>query len=79
MHSLQQGGNGLHFEWKRVTSDTKGRHPKDHMSRNENSDDDGDHQSHTYSKDWLVDDLYYRSHSKSKAGVVFLKLDSGEA
>ncbi len=28
---------------------------------------------------WMVDDVYYTSHSKPKADVVLLKLDSGDA
>ncbi len=46
------------------------------MPNNETTDSDGDDQSHTYSRNWLVDDVYYTSHSKPKAGVVLLRLDS---
>ncbi len=49
------------------------------MPNDETADADGDDQSHTYSRDWLVDYVYYISCSKQKADVVLLKLDSSDA
>ncbi len=43
------------------------------------TNNEGNGQSHTYSRDWLVNDVYHRTHSKPKSGVIFLKMDSGDA
>ncbi len=39
---------------------------------------EGNDQSNTYSRDWLVDDVYYTTHSKLKTDVILLKMDSGD-
>ncbi len=40
----------------------------------------GNDQSQTYSRDdWLVDNVYYTTHSKPKSDVILLKMDSGDA
>ncbi len=33
----------------------------------------------TYSRDWLVDDVYYTTRAKPKSDIILLKMDSGEA
>ncbi len=40
---------------------------------------EGDNQSQTYSRSWLLDDVYQTNHSKPKANVVLLKMNSGDA
>ncbi len=41
--------------------------------------DECDDQSPTYSRDWLVDDVYYTTRTKPKSDVILLKMDSGDA
>ncbi len=41
--------------------------------------DEDDDQSPTYSRDWLVDNVYYLTQTKPKSDVILLKMDSGEA
>ncbi len=38
-----------------------------------------DDQSHTYSRNWLVDDVYQTIRMKPKSDVVLLKIGSGDA
>ncbi len=40
---------------------------------------EGDYQSQTYSRGWLLDDVYQTIRSKPKADVVLLKMNSGDA
>ncbi len=40
---------------------------------------EGNDQSPTYSRDWLVDDVYYTTRSKLKSDVFLLKMDSSDA
>ncbi len=40
---------------------------------------EGNNQSHTYSRGWLLDDVYQTIRSKAKADVVLLKMNSGDA
>ncbi len=57
---------------------TGGRSPKEHKPDRIANDEDND-QYPTYSRDWLVDDVYYTTRTKSKSDVILLKMDSGEA
>ncbi len=43
------------------------------------TNDEGNDQSHTYSRDWLVDDVYHTTRSKPKSDVILLKINSGGA
>ncbi len=43
------------------------------------TNDESNDQSPTYSRDWLVDDVYYSTHSKQKLDVILMKMDSGVA
>ncbi len=40
------------------------------------TNDEGNDQAHTYSRDWLVDNVYNTAHSKPKLDVILLKMDS---
>ncbi len=42
------------------------------------TNDDGNDQSPTYIRDWLVDDVYYTTRFKLKLDVILLKMDSGD-
>ncbi len=42
-------------------------------------DIDGNDQSHTYSRDWLMDDVYHTTRSRPKLDVILLKMESGDA
>ncbi len=57
---------------------TGGRSPEDHKP-DRIANDEGDDQSPTYSRDWLVDDVYYTTRTKPKSDVILLKMYSGEA
>ncbi len=61
-----------------MTTTTGGRSPEDHKP-DRIANDKGDNQSPTYSRDWLVDDLYYTTQTKPISNVILLKMDSGEA
>ncbi len=43
------------------------------------TNDGGTDQSHTYSRDCSVDDVYHTTRSKPKSDVILLKMDSGDA
>ncbi len=43
------------------------------------TNDEGDDQSHTYSRNWLLDDVYHTTRSKPKSDVILLKMNSGDA
>ncbi len=43
------------------------------------TNNEGNDQSHTYSIDWLVDNVYHTTHSKTKSDVILLKMNSGDA
>ncbi len=45
----------------------------------ETSNGEGDGQSQTYSRGWLVEAVYQTNHSRPKADVVLLKMNSGDA
>ncbi len=40
---------------------------------------EGNNQSQTYSRGWLLDDVYQIIRSKTKADIVLLKMNSGNA
>ncbi len=56
----------------------RGRRPENHEPKR-TTDDEGNDQSQTYSRDCLVDDVYYTTCSKPKSDVILLKMDSGDA
>ncbi len=78
--------HGHHFkitwqvEFKRngITTTTRGRSPEIHGLK-KIMDEDGNDQSHTYSRDWLVEDVYHTTCWWPKADVILLKMDSGDA
>ncbi len=43
------------------------------------TNDEGNDQSHTYSRNWLLDDVYHATQSKPKSDVILLKMNSGDA
>ncbi len=43
------------------------------------TNDEGDDQSQTYSRNWLSDDVYYTTRPKPKSDVILLKMNSGYA
>ncbi len=43
------------------------------------TNDEGNDQSHTYNRDWLVDDVYHTTSSKPKSDVILLEMESGDA
>ncbi len=61
-----------------MNSITRGRIPEAHEPEKVTNDGSND-QSPTYSRDWLVDDVYYTTCSKPKSDVILLKMDSGDA
>ncbi len=61
-----------------MTTTTGGRSPEYHKPAGF-ANDEGDDQSPTYSRDGLVDDVYYPTRKKLKSDVILLKMDSGEA
>ncbi len=61
-----------------TTTTTGGRSPEHHKP-DRIANNEGDNQSPTYSRDWLVDDVYYTTRTKPKWDVILLKMDSGEA
>ncbi len=40
------------------------------------TNDEGNNQSHTYSRNWLLDDVYRMTRSKPKSDVILLKMNS---
>ncbi len=43
------------------------------------TNNEGDDQSHTNSRNWLLDDVYHMTGSKPKSDVILLKMNSGDA
>ncbi len=43
------------------------------------TNDQGDDQSHTYNRNWLVDNVYQMIRLKPKSDVILLKMNSGNA
>ncbi len=43
------------------------------------TNDEGDDKSQSYSRNWLLDDVYHTTRSKPKADVILLKMNSGDA
>ncbi len=60
----------------RITSTTRGRISQNHEPKNI-MNEEGDDPSHTNSRDWLMDNIYYTTHSKPKMDVILLKMNSG--
>ncbi len=61
-----------------ITASTRGRHLEDHEPQTFMNDDVND-ESPSYSRDWLVDDVYYTTCSKPKEDIILLKMDSSDA
>ncbi len=61
-----------------MTTTIRGRSPEAHEPEKFRNDDNNN-QSSTYSRDWLVEDVYYPTRSKPKLDVILLKMDSGDA
>ncbi len=58
-----------------MTTTTRSRSPETHVPEKITNNDCND-QSPTYSRDRLVDDVYYTTRSKLKSDVILLKMDS---
>ncbi len=43
------------------------------------TNNEGDDQSQTYSRNWLLDNVYHTNRSKPKSDVILLKMNSGDA